>query len=427
MAFVISILFGSLAYQALGADPIADKVQSLPDCAPLPSNMFSGYLPVTQQKALHYVFVESMDKPATDPILLWFNGGPGCSSLSDFFVQHGPYIFDDGETVIKPNPYPWSIRANVLDIDSPAGVGYSIGNTTDDLLSNDISTADDAFIALQNFYKAYPQYRKNDLWITGESYAGIYSPYLAWKIHQWNLEQEMNNWNDTYNLKGFIVGNGMTDMYIDTDNVLLESVANWNLIPVSLWKQMDALECTYFWGKVSELQHNAEGCDELYKKGMGLIKDLDIYDLFRTQYNANTNTQSTLKPSVSQRRFLHSRHPLKQAKDSYISYDMESYVNRPDVRQALNIPSFVQPFQDCNDDLYNTYSVLREGSIWIYNILLGYEKRYRIMHYSGDTDGAVATLGTRRWITQQEGWNVTNEWRPWTTDGDVCHHSWSGT
>lgn len=67
--------------------------------------------------------------------------------------------------------------------------------------------------------------------------------------------------------------------------------------------------------------------------------------------------------------------------------------------------------------MYNTYQAFREGSIWIYHTLLGYPK-YRIMHYSGDTDGAVATLGTRRWIVQQ-GWNITNEWRPWTTDGDL--------
>lgn len=98
--------------------------------------------------------------------------------------------------------------------------------------------------------------------------------------------------------------------------------------------------------------------------------------------------------------------------------DMTSYLNREDVRDALNIPKWVQGFSDCNNPMYATYQAFREGSIWIYNILLGYTDLYRIMHYSGDTDGAVATLGTRRWIAQQD-WTVTNEWRPWTTDGDL--------
>jgi carboxypeptidase C (cathepsin A) len=67
--------------------------------------------------------------------------------------------------------------------------------------------------------------------VTGESYAGVYGPYLAWQIHEWNLEQEMNKSNDTYNLKGFIIGNGVTDMYIDSDNQLIESLAYWSMIP----------------------------------------------------------------------------------------------------------------------------------------------------------------------------------------------------
>jgi carboxypeptidase C (cathepsin A) len=97
---------------------------------------------------------------------------------------------------------------------------------------------------------------------------------------------------------------------------------------------------------------------------------------------------------------------------------MGGYLNRADVRQKLNIPKFVQTFDDCNDEVGQFYLGQREASIWIYNILLGYPARYRLMHYSGDTDGAVATLGTRRWIKQQP-WPVTNEWRPWTTNGDL--------
>jgi hypothetical protein len=66
----------------------------------------------------------------------------------------------------------------------------------------------------------------------------------------------------------------------------------------------------------------------------------------------------------------------------------------------LNIPKWIPAFSDCNNNMYTTYRAFREASIWIYNIFLGYPNRYKIMHYSGDTDGAVATLGTRRWIQQ---------------------------
>ena len=97
---------------------------------------------------------------------------------------------------------------------------------------------------------------------------------------------------------------------------------------------------------------------------------------------------------------------------------METYFNRTDVRAAFNIPSWVPQYEQCNDPMYDTYMALREGSDWIYDILKAYTQYYRLLHYSGDTDGAVTTLGTRRWIAAQ-GYPVTKEWRPWTTDGQL--------
>lgn len=82
--------------------------------------------------------------------------------------------------MIKPNPEPWNKRANLLYIESPAGVGFSYAQTDDDRQHNDMTSSDDAFTALQSFFKGFPEMVKNDLFISGESYAGIYVPYLAW-------------------------------------------------------------------------------------------------------------------------------------------------------------------------------------------------------------------------------------------------------
>lgn len=174
------LAIAGLALVAQAANNVTDKVTWLPSCAPLPSNWWSGFLDITPTKSLHYIFIESLDKPATDPILIWFNGGPGCSSLLGLFQENGPFVIDDGETLIKPNPFPWNMRANLLYIESPAGVGFSVANTTDDLLHSDMSQSEDAFAGLKDFYRAFPAYRSNELYITGESYGGIYVPYLSW-------------------------------------------------------------------------------------------------------------------------------------------------------------------------------------------------------------------------------------------------------
>jgi cathepsin A (carboxypeptidase C) len=57
---------------------------------------FSGYLDVDDTKSLHYLFVESQNAPDTDPLVIWFNGGPGCSSMLGFSQEHGPFVLDSG-------------------------------------------------------------------------------------------------------------------------------------------------------------------------------------------------------------------------------------------------------------------------------------------------------------------------------------------
>ena len=40
-------------------------------------------------KNLFYYFVVSERNPAKDPLVLWLNGGPGCSSFDGFVYEHG--------------------------------------------------------------------------------------------------------------------------------------------------------------------------------------------------------------------------------------------------------------------------------------------------------------------------------------------------
>lgn len=49
--------------------------------------------------------------------------------------------------------------------------------------------------------------------------------------------------------------------------------------------------------------------------------------------------------------------------------------------------------------------------MWIYEVLRG---QVKMMFYSGDTDGAVPTAGSKGWI-QSLNWPVTELWRPWMT------------
>jgi serine carboxypeptidase-like clade 2 len=77
--------------------------------------------------------------------------------------------------------------ANVLFLESPAGVGFSHSNTTSDYdKSGDKRTAQDAYVFLINWLERFPEYKTRDFYITGESYAGHYVPQLASTIIQNN-------------------------------------------------------------------------------------------------------------------------------------------------------------------------------------------------------------------------------------------------
>ena len=157
-----------------------DKMANLPDAPEFTTDTSSRYLKASKTKSLHYVFAESMDSPETDPVVIWFNGGPGCSSMLGMMQELGPIVVDDGEDYFKTNPHPWNERANVLFLESPAGVGWSTAGTTADLSTNDMVQSEDAIAALRDWYRKFPEYLPNGLFVSGESYGGIYVPYMAW-------------------------------------------------------------------------------------------------------------------------------------------------------------------------------------------------------------------------------------------------------
>lgn len=132
----------------VSAEVVADQVTSLPACPDPTSKTYSGYLTVTATKKLHYVYTESLRSPRNDPVLLWSNGGPGCSSLLGLFQENGPWVVDDLTKSCGHNPYSWNHYANMLYIEAPAGVGFSTASGPEDHAQNDMSQSDDLFKAV---------------------------------------------------------------------------------------------------------------------------------------------------------------------------------------------------------------------------------------------------------------------------------------
>ncbi|GMR34493.1 hypothetical protein PMAYCL1PPCAC_04688, partial [Pristionchus mayeri] len=132
--------------------------------------------------------------------------------------EHGPYILDTKTGTLRYNDFSWNQYSNVLYIESPGNVGFSRVNKTNHAI-NDTQVAAMNMRALEEFMtRVHPRYVNRDFFITGESYAGTYIPYLTVAI----LTGLENGTFTNANFKGIAMGNAAMDGFSRTIAPLLQ-------------------------------------------------------------------------------------------------------------------------------------------------------------------------------------------------------------
>ncbi|XP_060217277.1 serine carboxypeptidase 1-like [Lycium barbarum] len=167
-------------------------------------DQYSGYVTVDADagRALFYYFTESTQDSTNKPLVLWLNGGPGCSSFGNGgMAELGPFrVNNDGKTLWL-NEFAWNNVANILFLESPAGVGFSYSNRSSDYVTGDKRTSEDSYTFLINWMERFPEYKNREFYIAGESYAGHYVPQLAQLI----LSHKKTDPHHVINLQGIAV------------------------------------------------------------------------------------------------------------------------------------------------------------------------------------------------------------------------------
>jgi carboxypeptidase C (cathepsin A) len=337
-------------------------------------------------------FFESRNEPSTDPLVLWMTGGPGCSSELAAVFENGPYVFDENQGTPAFNPHSWNNNASVIYIDQPYQVGYSYTDDDDYYIDNEAEVGAEMWKFMLGFLEKYPQFAKNDFYITGESFGGHYVPaFGAYVVEQ------MAQGNDSINLKGIAVGNGWVSPKVQYgaygpfgyDNGLIteDKLTSMNstfdkcskLIDLKLWDLANAV------------------CSELMQDVLNSAGNINIYNI---------------------------KEPCTIPGLCYNFTSETAYFNRPDVQKQLNVFKEHVDWEVCNMEVNEKFAkahdVIESTRSDIPKILAA---GLPVLIYNGKYDLICNWVGGDEWTSTmqwpgQEAFNaqkLTN----WMVDGKV--------
>ncbi|KAG2706475.1 hypothetical protein I3843_05G093400 [Carya illinoinensis] len=378
-----------------------DRIDRLPGQPQVGFQQYSGYVTVDdkKQRALFYYFAEAEVDPASKPLVLWLNGGPGCSSLGvGAFSENGP--FRPRGDVLVGNQYSWNREANMLYLESPIGVGFSYAtDSSSDETVNDKITARDNLVFLRKWFDRFPLYRNRSLFITGESYAGHYVPQLAELMLQYNKKEKL------FNLKGIALGNPVLEFATDF-NSRAEYFWSHGLISDSTYKLFTSV-CNYsryvseyYRGNVSSI------CSRVMRQVSGeTSRFVDKYDV----------TLDVCVSSVFSQSKVLSPQQVGETIDVCVEDEIVNYLNRRDVQMALHARLVgVRQWAVCSNILDYELLDLEIPTISIIGKFI--KAGIPVLVYSGDQDSVIPLTGSRTLVhrlAEELGLKTTVPYRVW--------------
>lgn len=339
------------------------SISQLPFNTFFPEKELHGLIKVKgEDDDMFYWLFPSRSDADKDPLVIWLSGGPGCSSSLAIFHENGPMEIVNGEP--RSKEISWNNRANLVFIDQPIGTGYSNGHITDIPNTEDqVAEQFEAFIL--GFYTKYPDFKGRDLYITGESYAGHYIPFITSRLLQSEPVKAVG-----VNLKGIAIGNGLVDPYNQVMGYPVFAYQN-KLI-----------------NKIGEtaLTYGFKFCQLLMKYNIPVV----------SIYVCNLLTASVLGNPLSPRFNVYDiRKKCEFPPLCYDFSDIDNYLNRKDVQAALGVEG--RKWEACNMKVhlamlsdYNTNAAIK-----VIDIL---DKGLKVLIYNGDKDYICNWVGGEMWV-----------------------------
>ncbi|PNY28049.1 Carboxypeptidase, partial [Tolypocladium capitatum] len=335
---------------------------------------YSGYLDDNDNdKHLFYWFFESRNDPANDPVVLWLNGGPGCSSLTGLFLELGPASINKKIEVVH-NPHSWNTNASVIFLDQPVNVGYSYGSGS---VSNTVAAGKDVYALLTLFFHQFPEYAKQDFHIAGESYGGHYVPVFSSEI--------LSHKDRNINLKSIMVGNGLTDGYTQYEYYRPMACGDGGYPPV-----VEENEC--------------RAMDNALPRCQSLIKSCYDSESVWTCVPASIYCNSAIMGPYQRtgRNVYDVRMDCED--DSNLCYSalgwISEWLNKREVMEALGVE--VDGYDSCNFDINRNFLMNGDWMKPYFRVVPKLLEEIPVLIYAGDADFICNWLGNQAWTNALE-------------------------
>lgn len=387
--------------------------------------MYAGHIPLTNNEdGIQYFFWKFEEKRNGNedkPLVIWLNGGPGCSSMDGALAENGPIrIDDDGKATI--NEGSWFTRADTVYVDQPVNTGFSFAtNPGPKKYDDDLDVITEHFMQfLDSYFQSFPEDIYKKLILAGESYAGQYIPFFADAILKRNaqLEDEYSK----YNLKALLIGNGWID----------PNIQSLSYLPFAKEKNLIDESSPYF----SNLLRAHENCQNVINSHDPDVpqkfshSDCDAIIGLLLAYTKDTSPE-TPQGEVCLNVYDYT------LRDSYPSCGMNwpkdvqtipKFFSTPGVLEALNVqPEDVPRWRECDEGVLKSLTNPRSTpSIHLLPSIL--ESGTDIILFNGDHDLICNTKGTLDTIANlswgdQKGFTEEAEYYDWVFN-DVLNDSY---
>lgn len=331
---------------------------------------YSGYITMNALtgSSLFFWLFEAINSNITEdtkPLIIWLEGGPGCSGTFTMLWQTvSPIQVNYNTQPLRTNTnHTWATSYHIMSIDFPYNVGYSFANSDSDQKNSTQASTYYLYRFLYKLWQKYPVWFSNrDIFIFGYSYGGHWVPGLAWNILQQN---ELNN-GFNFPLKGIAIGNPWVDPATQSQTyssfAFTNSLINTNQMSIVNYYQN--LVTTYL--NTGQLFQAQSSWENILDTVVSFAGGVDIYNV--RNYGAQGDYSDT---------------------------NLAAFMSKSSTRSLLHVGS--KQWIDCNRTVFEYYTQdIMNSTISYFPSILS--KGIQVMIYNGQNDFICNTPGVENMI-----------------------------